>query len=173
MMKAFVDFCVEGLDNVHRVAGSAYSPFRGHLADDMDTKSRFDATHAGIGYISDLLGKAELQGATFDDNALVFVFDAGWEVGEFVTNVPIPENEYTITMVHGMLQPRGDGKIVRERTTMFTVVFTPEIVGDGEKVMALASIYPGRPDPVHEVPFKEGDKVTGRQLLDAGIVRVC
>lgn len=159
-----------------KVVAPEHNPFKGHLACDEPTKSRFSFSHAEnmIGTLADLLGKAEMIEVNEGTGAILFVFKSNREVGETVTNTPIPSNSYTMQMIHGMLQPVGEGQLTRSSTEEFTVCLTWEDIPGQGKDLALASVYPGRPDaPWYMGGLDEGQTITGQQLLDRGCFRVC
>ena len=162
-------------ENLAKIAPT-HNPFGGHLAKDPDTKSRFSFENAGIGTIADLLGQAELIDITEGRGAILLTFDCGWsgDCGEVVINAPIASNNYRMELVHGMLQARGDGQLTRQETKQFTICLTWEDVPGVGKDLALASVYPGKPDePSNLDGLKEGDVLTGSQLLERNITRVC
>lgn len=165
----------KAFDNLKAIA-PAHNPFAGHLACDSDTKSRFSFEDAGIGTIADLLGQADLVDVQEGHGALLFIFDNGWsgDCGETVTNSPIPTANYTMQMVHGMLQPRGESIIMRQQTKRFTICLTWEDIPGQGRDLALASVYPGEPDaPWNMDGLTEGQTISGQELLDRGCTRVC
>ena len=165
----------KAFDNLKAIA-PAHNPFAGHLSGDEATKSRFSCEDAGIGTIADLLGQAELSEVQEGRGAILFTFDNGWsgDCGETVTNSPIPTANYTMQMVHGMLQPSGYGIIRRRKTKQFTICLTWEDIPGVGKDLALASVYPGAPDaPWNMDGLIEGQTISGQELINRGCVRVC
>ena len=159
--------------NLKKIAPN-HIPWAGHLASDPDTKSRFDFTSTGLATLADMLGKGMMVRVEEGHDALLFTFNAGWEVGETVTNTPVPGNEYTMKKIHGCLQAVGEGEVIRRRTAEFTVVLTWEEIPGHGRDLALASIHPGRPDaPANLEGLAEGDVLSAEQLAQRGIVRVC
>jgi hypothetical protein len=163
-------------ENVKKIAPD-HNPWAGHLLRDPKGKSRFSFENAGLGTIADLLGRASIVSVKFQRNALIVTADCNWETGcagWSVTNEPIPENKYVMTMVHGMLQAKGSGRFVERADNYFTVVMTEEAMPDGTTDLALASIYPGQPDPEYSLEgLHENDVLTGAELIERGITRVC
>ena len=161
--------------NLLKIAPS-HDPFQGHLSGDEDTKSRFSFASAGIGTIADLLGQAEMIDVQEGHGALLFIFDNGWsgDVGEIVTNLPIAERQYVMENIHGMLQPKGEGRLTRTKRHRFTICLTWEDIPGQGRDLALASVYPGQPDaPWDMTDLTEGQTISGQELLDRGCTRVC
>lgn len=101
--------------------------------------------------------------------ALCFIFEASEPVGEAVESMPIEGETYVMKMVHGMLQPVGKVAYWPSVSNVFTVVLTPENEnGD----LALASAYPGYPDPEPRpgyVGLKEDEELSAFQVLLYGL----
>lgn len=151
-----------------------HDPFAGHLAYDEPTKSRFLFPSAGIGTIADLLSESTMVSIEEGRGAILLTFEAGHEIGEVVTNSPRPDGIYVMEKVHGMIQPKGEGEIIRGGTKIFTICLTWEDVPDQGKDLALASVYPGRPDSVWDMTdLTEGKIISGQELIDRGCIRVC
>ena len=152
-----------------------HDPFAGHLSGDEPTKSRFLFPQAGIGTICDLLSESRIESVEEGHGgAILLVFEAGHEIGEVVTNSPRPDGIYVMEKVHGMIQPTGEGDIIRGGTKIFTVCLTLEEIPGVGKDFALASVYPGRPDPAWSMDgLTEGQTISGKDLIDRGCIRVC
>ena len=158
-----------------KVVAPNYNPFAGHLSGDEPTKSRFSFANAEpVSTLADLMGQAELVRGEGGTEAILFVFKANMEIGETVTNAPIPTNSYRMELVHGMLQPKGEGILTRNSTAEFTVCLTWEDIPGHGRDLALASVYPGQPDaPWDMTDLTEGQTISGQELLDRGCIRVC
>ena len=163
-------------ENLSKIAPN-HNPWSGHLLNDPAGKSRFSFVSANNGTIADLLGKSSIVNVKFQKGAVLITMNSNWDPdgsGWSVSNEPISENKYVMTKVHGMLQPKGAGKLVQRADNYFTVVLTEEKMPDGTTDLALASLYPGEPDPEYSLEgLHENDVLTGQQLLDRGINRVC
>lgn len=173
---AIMDMVRTAEQNLKKIAPD-HNPWSGHLLNDPDGKSKFSFENAGNGTIADLLGTASIVDVKYQKSAVLITMDCNWDpgcAGWSVTNKPIPENKYIACDVHGMIQFKGDGKLVTRADNWFTLCLTEEKMPDGTTDLALASIYPGQPDKPYDLSgIKAGDVLTGADLLARGINRVC
>lgn len=152
-----------------------YNPFTGHLKGDSSSgKSTFDLEVApGIrGTLADLLTGAVLKEVLPGDNgAVCFVFDTKRTIGVARTCNPDPNVAYTVKKVHGCLQLVGAKALISESpTTVVTCVLTPEKVGGGGMVYALASAHPGYPGGPITLPWAEGAVIKGTDCVGFRVV---
>ena len=152
----------------------SFNPVRDHVADvKIDGCSRFYTAHN----VDDVLELA--KGARLLEvrkgrkgrhgRALCFVFEADVVIGEAVESMPIEGEKYVMQKVHGMLQPVGTVAYWPSGTKVFTIVLTPENEA-GE--LALASAYPGYPDPEPRPGWEnliEGQELSAFQVLMYGL----
>lgn len=162
---------LEALKNLQEVAPS-FDPFKGHLAGDPDTKSRFFSKTGGESLIKDLLGgfTTLLEKDDSQEGVIIETYSTNYMIGTEVSNAPKEGQSYTMKMVHGCLQPTGVGRLHEEYTNVFTFVYTLE----ENTIWCLASCYPGRATSLGDLTnLNEGDVLSYEELLNRGITRVC
>lgn len=155
-----------------------YTPWRGHLKNDDRSKSRFDIVEiANINslrpHLADMLGAAHFEFKNGNEpESLVIIAHNDARFGVAVTNAIIPDEEYTMTFIHGSLQAVGHGKFSESPTGDITFALTKEKFPFGNYDFVLASMYPGLPDPGYNADgLTEGQTITGAELLERGWTR--
>ena len=175
-MNEYIETIRKSYENLQKVTGAEnHDPFRGHRSTDDESKSRFSCSNPDLHLLSDILGTGKIVDEVPGRNgAVCLIVDASFVVGETVFDLPIENNEYVMKTVHGELQPCGVGQLSRHNTTISTWIRTPEKAKDGSMLYVLASVHPGLPDNAgNREGLTEGQIITGRELLERGIIRVC
>lgn len=163
---------LQALDTIY----PGFDPLKGHRSKDRGNgKSRFsDTWEQAYDCIQMLKEAAKVDVVPGKDGAVCVVAALTFTGGVAVVNRPVPGNTYRLETVHGCLQPVGSGLLSSHAVNEVTFVLTPETAPGGQRVFVLASVYPGRPDDDRPLPadWKQGQEVTGHQLIAAGVSRV-
>jgi len=102
-----------------------------------------------------------------------FIIDMPIIIGTTIMSPPLPGEQYVVIKDHGGLIPSGKTQVSMVETTKLSCILTLERLKNETSCYALASVYPGEPDPSGSWEgLKEGDSISGEELLKRGISRV-
>jgi hypothetical protein len=152
--------------NVLATIAPDFNPLKGHLASDNITgSSRFYEEIKDMEDVLNLVTVAtSIEMFPAWGGAVGFAVHTAAPCGLQAWAAPVEGAEYEVKTWHGCIQAFGPVTEETAVSNVFTIILTPEDTADGKR-FALASVYPGTPDPE---PNRDG-LAEGQQLTAADV----